>query len=249
MNSTTAEALLRCYRGGQRADPRTQKAVRFAESDETLRRKLSAQMEFDERIVEVIHFIKPPENLRKKLAERNASAHSADGRFRSNMRQPAILAAVAGVLLIVGVVVFLALETMESFPGREAAGRMLSATRKMSSTDFERVSGPVGTLGDWFFTRGFNSFDVPPELADFKAIGCRVLSQDGHSVAQVAVEAQESILYVFRASDFGVQIRDEESWRVFEHEDWVAAVRHRQDHCYMIAFHGRKEAMRRFLKL
>ena len=248
MNSAAAEALLRCYRGGKKADSRTEKAVRFAEGDETLRRKLREQLEFDERIVEVIHFIQPPENLRQKLAKRNASVESSGSGIRSHIRQPAILAAVAGVLLIVGIIVFLAMETMESFPGREATGRMLSATRKMSSNDFERVSGPVGTLGDWFFTRGFNSFEVPAELADLKAIGCRVLSQDGHPIAQLAVEAHESILYVFRASDFGVQLGDDNGWRVFEHEDWAAAVRHRNDQCYMIAFHGSKKEMRRFLK-
>src|SRR5687768_2482712 len=146
MNSATAETLLRCYRGGKRADPRTQKAVRFAEGDETLRRKLSDQMEFDERIVEVIHFIKPPDNLRQKLSELSAKAHIDDGRIRSNIGKPAILAAVAGVLLIIGIIVFFALDRMQNFPGRGAIQRMIASTQKMSSRDFERVSSPVGAL-------------------------------------------------------------------------------------------------------
>ena len=46
-----------------------EKAVRVAEGDPALRKRLSDQMEFDEQIVDVIHFIKPPENLRQKLSE------------------------------------------------------------------------------------------------------------------------------------------------------------------------------------
>jgi len=43
MNAHTAETLIRCYRPGKPADGRTQKAVKFAEQDPELQKKLSEQ--------------------------------------------------------------------------------------------------------------------------------------------------------------------------------------------------------------
>jgi len=87
MNAKTAGMLLSCYRPGKKVDPRIIKAVRFAEGDETLRRILEDQMDFDEQVVEAIHSIKPPENLRAKLGE--ITAATPEARPPARTRRPA----------------------------------------------------------------------------------------------------------------------------------------------------------------
>ena len=50
MNAENAEMLLRCHRAGRRDDARTEKAVRFAEADPVLGKKLSEQAAFDAQV-------------------------------------------------------------------------------------------------------------------------------------------------------------------------------------------------------
>jgi hypothetical protein len=246
MNTTTAECLLRLHRAGRRPDGRVQKAIRIAEKDETLRQKLNEQTSFDDQLVGVIQHIKPPENLRKKLREVSSKPVTKRSALR-HIFNPAMLTALLGILLIVGFFVWQAMERMEKFPGREAVERMLSTTNKMSGVEMDPISSTPGALGDWFYMRGFEGYRPPEEMAALPAVGSRVFRQDGHPIAQMMVEKHNSILYVFRASDFAVEIEPSDAWTVIEYQNWVAAVRRNADICYMVAFLGRKPEMREFL--
>jgi hypothetical protein len=247
MNSNTAECLFRLYRAGRRPASRVQKAIRVAEQDEALRKRLGEQTNFDDQIVGVIQHIKPPENLRKKLRE-VSSTPVAKRSALWHIFNPAMLTAILGVLLIVGFVVWQAMERMEKFPGREAVERMLSATNKMSGVEMDPVSTTIGTLGDWFYMRGFEGYRPPEEMAALPVVGSRVFRQDGHPVAQMMVERRDSILYIFRASDFGVEMEPSSSWTLIEYQNWAAALRRHDDVCYMVAFKGGKPEMREFLQ-
>lgn len=247
MKSATAEALLPCYREGKRADAQTEKAARVAESEDGLRKKLHEQKYFDDRIIEVVHGITPPENLREKLTSLSARPPGERRRLREQVSQPAILAALAGVLLIIGIIVFFSMERMESFPGREAMRRMIASTNRLSGTEFEATPKPLGELSDWFYMRDFEGFEVAPELAPLTAAGSRIFMQDGHSIAQLAVDEPAAMVYIFRATDFGVQLRAGEAWRVFDHEGWAAAVRRHGNRCSLVALRGSSEEMHDFL--
>lgn len=245
MNADDAEHLLPLYRAGRRAEGRVQKAVRYAEGHDTLRRKLSDQMEFDDRMADVIHFIKPPENLRQKLREVSARPHPA--RRGAGLFNPAVLTAVCGVLLLIGFVVWTVKERLERFPGRENVERMLSATSKMSGVELEPMAATTGSLGDWFYMRGFEGYELPPEVGALPVVGSRVLRIDGHPIAQLAVDRENSILYVFRAADFGVQMQADEPWKVIGHEEWAAGLRRHGKLCYMLAMRGEKADLTAFL--
>jgi hypothetical protein len=246
MNTEDAAALLPLHRPGRTAVGRLQKAIRLAETDAELGAQLTRQTEFDDQIVDVIQSIQPPENLRQKLRAA-VTVPEPPKKLRAQAFNPAVLTAILGLLLIAGFVIWTVKERMEKFPGREATERMLASTSKMSGVELDPVQTVSGTMGDWFYMHGFEGYAVPAELAALPAVGSRVFRIDGHAIAQLAVDRHDSILYVFRASDFGLEIPEDRPWHLFEHEGWVAALRRHGDICSMLAFHGEKAEMREFL--
>src|SRR5688572_4380039 len=107
MNLRTAESYLPCYRAGKRMDACILKAARLAESDGALREKLRAQMDFDAQIADAIHSIPPPDKLPERLG---ASLAGATPKLRKQAGHPAILCAIAGVILIVGFLIYMQLD-------------------------------------------------------------------------------------------------------------------------------------------
>lgn len=244
MNVRTAENLLACHREGIRPEASVQKALKMAESDELMREKLKANAAFDVQIVDAIHFVKPPDSLRQKIAE-----CCAPNELRKHALHPAILCAIAGVLLGLGFFVWLELERRAGFPGRENAGRMIEQLNHMTGAELEMKSGTVGGLADWFMLRGFDEMTLPPDLAALPAAGARTFMSAGHPVGQVAIGDDEhmSMLNVFRASDFKIELEDGGEWRVFAEGEWAAAIRQRDGVCTMLAFRGSVEEMKTFV--
>jgi hypothetical protein len=248
MNTTEAESLLRCHREGREPDGRVQKALRVAEGDAELGGRLREQLEFDAQITEAIHYIIPPEDLRAKLgALSEANGHGKRG-WRGYLSSPAMLAAVAGVLLFLGVIGFFVMESVTRFTGREAVEEMLAATAKMTGTEFEAVNTATAQLGDWFYVRGYEGYEALPELATVPAVGARVFKQNGKPVAQFVIEQHASVVFEFHAADFNVQLPPDGDWQVLEKDGWVAAIRQQGEHCLMIAQRGDEAGMRQFLK-
>lgn len=246
MNTKTAETYLPCYRTGTRMDSRIIKAAHVAEADDLLREKLDLQLDFDEQMVEVIHSIHPPENLREKLGVL-VGKPPGELPLRSQLLHPAMLAVVAGAVLIVGFLVWTEMERREAFPGRESVERMLSIASDMTGVELEPARGRVGDLGDHFYMRGYEGFVLPPELANLPAAGSRVYKQAGHPVAQVAIDSHNALLYVFRASNFGIDLGKDGGWRIIAKDQWVAAVRERYGVCTMLALRGTKREMKELL--
>ena len=250
MNTNEAGLLILCHRAGREPEGRVQKAVRLAEGDAGLEKVLREQLEFDAQIVEAIHCVVPPEDLREKLGALNEASGAGRRTLRSQIGTPAMLAAVAGVLLLLGVIVFLVMESMANFDGREAVEQMLDATAKMNGTEFETVTTTTAQLGDWLYMRGYEGYEAPPELAAVPVIGARVFRQDGKPVAQLrlVLKKHDAAVFQFHAADFGVQLPADGDWKVFEYDGWAAAVRQHGGHCCTIAFRGSAADMRTFLQ-
>jgi hypothetical protein len=216
-----------------------------------LGRILRAQLEFDEQIIDVIHFIKPPENLRQKLSELSEKPRAEKARLRKQVINPAVVTALFGVVVILGIIVFFVIERMGKFPGRDAVEGMLSNASKMNGHEFEEVKSTTGQLGDWFYMRGYDGFESPPDLAALPVIGSRVFQIDGRTVAQFAVgdaDAPRCLVLQFHASEFGVQSPTGTGWKVLTEGEWVGALRQHGDVCFLIAFRGNKGDMDEFLK-
>ena len=243
MKPEDAELLMQCHRGGKPADARMEKVLDYIAGHDTLRMRLTEQEQFDEHIGEIIRCIQPPEDLRQKLAALGGTGAGKAG----SLRHHAILPAVVGLLVLVGIAVFLYLQSLTEFPGRDAVERMIEGTAKMSGVELEPVSTPAGQLGDWFYMRGFEGYALPAELAALPAVGSRVFQLDGRSIAQLAVDRRHLLVHVFDAAKFGVEIGEKESWRVFEHEGWAAALQRHGANCYLLTFKGTADEMQDFL--
>jgi hypothetical protein len=173
-------------------------------------------------------------------------AAAAKGK-RSREALVAILAVVLGVALIAGLLVYFELESRKSFPGRESLQRIVSSANRMTGMELEPVAQKAAGLADWFYVRGFEHYELPPELRDAPAVGSRLYRQDGCAVAQVAIDLHESLIYVFNPKDFGVQLPTNGEWRVFEIEGWAAAARQGEKSCTMLTFHGSDGEMQEFI--
>ena len=242
MNVRTAETYLACHRAGMRMSGPVAAALKMAESDELMRAQLEAQAAFDTQMMGAIHLIRPPESLRKTIAE-----CATPPKLRKHARHPTILCAIAGVLLAIGFGVYLLIEHLAGFPGKENAERMVAQLGHMSGIELEPKRDTVAGLADWFMLRGFDGMAVPPDLGALPAVGARTFQNAGHTVGQIAIDKHETILNVFRASDFGVRLGQEDGWKVFEQDAWAAAIRQRGDVCTLLAFHGSAGEMEEFV--
>ena len=244
MNVRSAENLVSCHREGMRADALVRKALKMSESDGVLRAIVQANAAFDAQMVQAIHVVKPPDSLRKKIAE-----CSAPRELRNHARHPAILCAIAGVLLAIGFIAYQAIEKSAGFPGRENVGRMVDQLSQMTGAELEMKDGTVGGLEDWFMLRGFDGMALSPDIASLPVAGARTFQSAGHAVAQiqVAIDKHAAMLNVFRASDFEVELEDGGDWDFFEQGEWASAIRERQGVCTLLAFHGPIEEMKKLV--
>jgi hypothetical protein len=248
MNAHTAETLLRFHRAKKQADAKMQKALRWAEGEPEAKQRLKDQMDFDQSVIDAIHFIKPPEDLRQKLNALGARPHGEKPGLRKQIINPAVLSALTGVMVIVGIVAFFVFDHMERFPGRESVERMIPARGRMTGLEFEPVSTTTNDLGDWLYMRGYEGYDVPKEISSLPVIFSRVFKLDGKAIAQFIMDRHDSVVYEFHASDFGVRLPQDGDWRLLDQDDWTAAIRQHGDHCYMILLRGTKAEMSDFLK-
>jgi hypothetical protein len=144
MNAETARTLIPLYRHDRPADSKIKKAVQFADSDPALGQELKSQLEFDRRIVDVIRCLKPSSSLKEKLGGTN-------GRPSSKARQvmnPAVLCAVVGVLLLIGIGIHLKLEADKDFPGRPWVEDFIKLNEHMTGAELEQTESRAGDLGD-----------------------------------------------------------------------------------------------------
>ena len=247
MNAESAETLLRCFRPGQTAEGRMQKAMKIAEQDPDLQKKFREQVAFDQEIIDVIHYITPPENLGKKLTDLGAQPRAEKNGLRRQMINPAVLTAIMGAICLLGVIGFLVKERMEKFPGRETVEGLMGSGSKMTGVELEPVSTTPEQLGDWLYMRQYDGYESPKELVGLPVVGSRVFYFDKRKVAQVAIDHHALLLYEFLASEFGVQLPPDGDWLVLTKDEWVGAIRQRADHCFLLAFRGSKGEMRDLL--
>lgn len=248
MNAETARQLIPLYRAGKQMEARVLKAVRFAEADDALRNELQWQMDFDDAIVEVLRSIHAPANLRQRLGEVTEHAPVKRSAARVSVWNPAIISAIFGLLLLVGFLAYLKMESADDFPGRNWVENLIEINNRMTGAELEATKLAAGDLADNMMLRGFDRFTLPPEIAPLPAVGWRVFRHSGNKVAQVAIDRNALVVFVFRASDFGVQLGAQNDWKVFDHERWAAAATVRDGLCTLITFRGDQSAMDDFLK-
>jgi len=162
--------------------------------------------------------------------------------WQKQIRNPAILATGIAVAVIAAVSIFQVVERMRAFPGETTARRLLSVAGSTHSMMLDPVKTDAGALGDLFFMKHrLAHYDVPPEFADFRTLGCRVFDdEEGQRVAQIWVVEKHMQFFLFPAE------RDPKTgaakefpgWRYLDQERWTGVVQERNGVCFMAALRG-----------
>jgi hypothetical protein len=242
------QPLWKCHRpeNAELQDARIQKAVRLAEGSTDSKTALDTQTTFDDAQVALIRGIVPDGDFLQKLDAILREPHGV-GFHIGALRQPPFIAGAVAVLVVIGVLIYVGINWAENFPGKETAVRMLDMTDEMTGIELELKAAEAGSLGDWFFNKGYDGFHMLPEFAHMKTVGCRVFPLDGYQVGQIAIENHNLLLYFFDAGDFGVKIEPPDRWQYFQQGEWTAAIRADGGTCYMATFRGEKSDMENFL--
>jgi DNA-directed RNA polymerase specialized sigma24 family protein len=236
------DAYLACYRKGGDLPKAVQRVEAAAARDLILGERLRVQSREDDKWMAVLGSVEIPDGLDwwSNEAEQPTKARQ--------WMHPAVLSVLAGLVMITGCLGWLWMERRRDFQGRDFIQEMVGSVRTMSGNEMQPTQLMVGELGDVLYMRGFEGYRVWPGLAKQRAVGCRVFKMRGVPVAQVAVDAQSSLLYLFRSTELGVQVPELGKWTVLECGDLTAAVREDTGVCSVLSIRGHRSQMEEFLK-
>lgn len=165
--------------------------------------------------------------------------------WRRDARNPVILAIGIAVAVIAGIVAYRAYERMHDFPGAETARKLLTVASSTRTVMLDPVKTDAGSLGDLFFMKHqLEHYDVPPEFAEFRTVGCRVFhDEEAHRIAQIWVVEKRMQFFLFPAEKNLKTGATEEfsGWRYVENEGWTGAVKEQSGVCFMVALRGREK--------
>jgi len=165
--------------------------------------------------------------------------------WKKTVRNPAVLAIGLALIVIAGVLVFQFVARLNDFPGSATARKLLAIAGSTRSVLLDPVDADAGTLSDLFFMKhGLEHYDVPPEFADFRTIGCRVFEDDeSQRIAQIWVAEKRMQFFLFpaeRNAKTGAVLKFP-GWRYVHQENWIGAVTQHNGVCFMAALRGREK--------
>ncbi|PYI83539.1 MAG: hypothetical protein DMF21_06025 [Verrucomicrobia bacterium] len=171
--------------------------------------------------------------------------------WRKMARNPAVLAVGIAVLVIAGVLIFYFVSRLNDFPGSATARKLLTLASSTRSVLLDPINADAGTLGDLFFMKhGLEHYEVPPEFADFRTIGCRVFEdEESRRIAQIWLAEKRMQLFLFpaeRNAKTGAVLRFP-GWRYIQQEGWTGAVTEHNGVCFMAALRGRENDLAPYL--
>jgi hypothetical protein len=234
--------------------PGTDRATRVAVT-KSRKGKAAAQFAtrqaFDRALAALVQTIPVTPDIEEWFANENLIPREKR-RWRKILFNPAVLAIALAVAVIAGVFAYRVHERLHDFPGAESARKLLMVAASTRSVLLDPMKVDAGALSDLFFMKyRLEHYDVAPEFADFKTIGCRVFDDDeAHRVAQIYLVEKHMQLFLFPAAKDanGVTVPDFDEWRFVEQEGWTGAVRQRAGICFMAALRGREEELAAYVK-
>ena len=201
------------------------------------------QQSFDRAVATLVRSVPVPPEIGEWFSSEDLVPRS---KWKWKMAQnPAVLAVAIALAVIAGVFVLQFLEHRHDFPGAEAARKLLMVAASTRSVLLDPVRTDAGALGDLFFMKHqLEHYDVAPEFADFRTLGCRVFDdEERHRVAQIWVIEKGMQFFLFpaeRNAKTGAAL-EFSGWRYVEQEGWTGVVQERNGVCFMAALHGREK--------
>lgn len=203
--------------------------------------RFAARQAFDRALAALVQTIPVTPEIAEWFANENLVPRG-NRRWRKILFNPAMLSIALAIAVIAGVFGYRVHERLHDFPGAESARKLLTVAASTRSVLLDPVKVDAGALSDLFFMKyRLEHYDVAPEFADFKTIGCRVYDDDeAHRVAQIYLVEKRMQLFLFPAAkdDKGVTAPDFSEWRFVEQEGWTGAVRQKNGVCFMAALRG-----------
>ena len=168
--------------------------------------------------------------------------------LRALVFQPAVLAIVLALVVVMGVLVYVAQTRMGAFQGKEALEELVESVGTTGLPEYESVAAtPAGRLDDWFVMKGFEGFTLPGKLRKARAAGCRVYRRNGMLLAEVLLEKRDARLIVFRTAEVKGGM-EPCGWHIFQQEEWAVAVRADEERGCLVMFRGDADEMHGFLR-
>jgi len=199
------------------------------------------QQNFDKAVAALVQAIPIPKEISEWVPTETFIA-PARRPWKRYVQNPAFLATGIAVLVIAIVGIFQLVDRLNRFPGQTTALRLLTTASSNKSMMLDPVKTDAGALGDFLFMKHrLAHYDVPPEFADLKTLGCRVFDdEEGQRVAQVWIVEKRMQFFMFPAE------RDVKTgaakhfngWRFIEQERWAGVVKESNGVCFMAALRG-----------
>ena len=203
--------------------------------------EFALQQDFDKAAAALVHAIPIPNEITEWMPTETFVAPSRRG-WRKYAQQPAFIATGIAVVVIAVVLILQFVERMNRFPGEITARRLLTTASSTHAMMLDPVKTDAGALGDFFFMKHrLAHYDVPPEFADLKTLGCRVFDdEEGQRVAQVWVVEKKMQFFLFPAERDPKtgKAREFSGWRHIDQERWAAVVKEQNGVCFMAALRG-----------
>ncbi len=171
--------------------------------------------------------------------------------WKKTAQNPAILAIGIAVAVMAGIFIFHIMEHRHDFPGVETARKLLITASSSRSVLLDPVKTDAGALSDLFFMKHrLEHYDVPPEFADLRTLGCRVFDdEDSRRIAQIWVVEKRMQFFLFpaeRDAKTGA-VRGFSGWRYVDQEGWTGVVSQRNGVCFMAALRGRAKDLATYI--
>lgn len=199
------------------------------------------QRAFDRAVASLVQAIPIPNQVTEWLSKGTFVA-APRRTWRQIVFNPVVLAIAIAVGVIAGIFVFKLVERLNEFPGEPTAKRLLNVASSTKPLMLDPVKTDAGALGDFFFMKHrLPHYDVPPEFADLKTLGCRVYDdEEGQRIAQIWVVENKMQFFLFPAE------RDTKTgaakhfngWRYVDQDRWTGVVQEKNGVCFMAAVRG-----------
>src|SRR5437868_4556696 len=199
------------------------------------------QRGFDQAVATLVQAIPIPTQVTEWLSKGTFVA-APRRTWRQMLFNPVVLAIGIAVGVIAGIFVFKLLERLNEFPGEPTAKRLLNVASSTKPVMLDPVKTDAGALGDFFFMKHrLPHYDVPPEFADLRTLGCRVFDdEEGQRIAQVWLVEKKLQFFLFPAERDPKtgKAREFSGWRHIDQERWAAVVKEQNGVCFMAALRG-----------
>src|SRR6266852_3535445 len=222
----------------ERVDDR---ALRMALDRARKTEAFAIQQDFDKAATALVQAVPIPQEIVDWVPTETyiAPARRPWKRYAQN---PALVATGIAVMVIAIVGIFQLIDRLNRFPGEASARRLLTTASSTHAMMLDPVKTDAGALGDFLFMKHrLVHYDVPPEFAELKTLGCRVFDdEEGQRVAQIWVVEKRMQFFLFPAErDPKTGVAKEFSgWRYVDQERWTGVVKEKNGVCFMAAVRG-----------